>query len=167
LAVRAVPAAWCARPCAGHRAPGPSERRHRRYPVLPTTGGAPEPLPGPCATPSVARRVVPSHGSAQRERAAHDAEQELAYLAALQHDDEQPREPRRRGSGATFAYMTTKGQEVRAAIYVRASRDSREDRASVTRQLEACQALAESRGYTVAHTFEDNDISAASKGGRV
>lgn len=63
--------------------------------------------------------------------------------------------------------MEARGQEVRAAIYVRASRDSRDDQASVTRQLEACTALADARQFSVTHTFEDNDISAASKGGRV
>jgi len=50
----------------------------------------------------------------------------------------------------------------RAGIYVRISSDPQGLRAGVERQEADCRALAESRGWTVAEVFADNDISAYS-----
>ena len=50
----------------------------------------------------------------------------------------------------------------RAAIYCRISDDRRGDGAGVERQRADCYALAVAKGWTVEHTFTDNDISAYS-----
>ena len=50
---------------------------------------------------------------------------------------------------------------MRAAIYCRISLDQTGEALGVTRQLEDCRALVDGLGWTVAGTFEDNDISAA------
>ncbi|MFE4077973.1 recombinase family protein [Paenarthrobacter sp. YIM B13468] len=50
----------------------------------------------------------------------------------------------------------------RAAIYARISEDKTGAGLGVQRQLEDCQALAASQGWTVAKVFTDNDISAYS-----
>ena len=48
----------------------------------------------------------------------------------------------------------------RAAIYCRISEDTRGQGHGVARQQEDCTALADARGWVVAETFTDNDISA-------
>ncbi|NMM29695.1 MAG: recombinase family protein [Cellulomonas sp.] len=48
----------------------------------------------------------------------------------------------------------------RAAIYLRQSLDSKDDRLAISRQDKECQALCERRGWTVVSTFTDNDVSA-------
>jgi DNA invertase Pin-like site-specific DNA recombinase len=53
-------------------------------------------------------------------------------------------------------------QPKRAAIYTRISEDKTGEKAGVTRQLEDCEALAASLGWTVVAHFDDNDISAYS-----
>jgi len=55
---------------------------------------------------------------------------------------------------------TTTG--ARAALYLRISSDPSGQRAGVQRQADECAELIESRGWTVAATFEDNDRSAFS-----
>ncbi|OLT50839.1 serine recombinase [Gordonia sp. CNJ-863] len=50
----------------------------------------------------------------------------------------------------------------KAAIYVRISLDRTGERLGVERQLEDCRALAERLGWTVAATYDDNDLSAYS-----
>lgn len=50
----------------------------------------------------------------------------------------------------------------KAAIYVRISLDRSGERLGVERQLEDCRALAERLGWTVAATYDDNDLSAYS-----
>ncbi|MEU3571945.1 recombinase family protein [Kitasatospora sp. NPDC036755] len=52
---------------------------------------------------------------------------------------------------------------MRAAIYVRLSRDT-EESTSPERQRAACEALCEARGWTVATVEEDIDVSGFSKG---
>lgn len=49
-----------------------------------------------------------------------------------------------------------------AAIYARISADPNATALGVTRQVTDCQALADSRGWTVAETYVDNDVSATS-----
>ena len=49
-----------------------------------------------------------------------------------------------------------------AAIYARISSDPEGDRLGVTRQVEDCRAMAERRGWPVADTYVDDDISAYS-----
>lgn len=49
------------------------------------------------------------------------------------------------------------------AIYVRQSQDRTGEELGVTRQRQDALALAKLRGWRVAHTFTDNDISAAGK----
>jgi site-specific DNA recombinase len=49
-----------------------------------------------------------------------------------------------------------------AVIYVRQSLDRDGKGAAVERQLQACQELCASKGWTVSRVFEDNDISATS-----
>lgn len=51
---------------------------------------------------------------------------------------------------------------MRAAIYVRISKDTAQDGAGVRRQETECRALAERLGFTVTEVFSDNDISAYS-----
>jgi DNA invertase Pin-like site-specific DNA recombinase len=51
---------------------------------------------------------------------------------------------------------------VRAAIYVRISRDISGESLGVTRQLEDCREVAEKAGWAVAEVYVDNDISATS-----
>lgn len=53
--------------------------------------------------------------------------------------------------------------KVSAAIYVRISRDAREEGLGVARQRADCEALAARLGWNVAKVYEDNDVS-ASKG---
>ncbi len=48
------------------------------------------------------------------------------------------------------------------SIYVRQSQDKLGDALAVSRQLEACRDLCESRGWPVAEVFTDNDVSATS-----
>lgn len=50
----------------------------------------------------------------------------------------------------------------KAAIYVRISLDRSGERLGVERQLEDCRALAARLGWTVAATYDDNDLSAYS-----
>lgn len=52
---------------------------------------------------------------------------------------------------------------MRAAIYTRISQDQSGDRLGVTRQLEACMALADDLGWEVVGHFDDNDTSAFNK----
>ncbi|MBJ7401713.1 recombinase family protein [Mycolicibacterium sp.] len=52
---------------------------------------------------------------------------------------------------------------VQVAAYVRASVDREGTGLSVDRQLEDVQRLCDSRGWTIAATFSDNDVSATSK----
>lgn len=54
-------------------------------------------------------------------------------------------------------------EAVRAAIYARQSRDFSGQEHSVTRQREDCQELAARRGWHIAATLTDNDLSAAGK----
>jgi DNA invertase Pin-like site-specific DNA recombinase len=49
---------------------------------------------------------------------------------------------------------------MRAALYLRQSKDSAGDRLGVTRQEEDCRELAERRGWEVVEVFTDNDVSA-------
>src|SRR3990170_7520003 len=49
-----------------------------------------------------------------------------------------------------------------AAIYARISSDPEGDRLGVTRQVEDCRAMAERRGWPVADTYVDDDVSAYS-----
>lgn len=49
---------------------------------------------------------------------------------------------------------------VRAAMYLRISRDATGERQGVTRQRQDCQKLADLRGWTVTHVVEENDTSA-------
>lgn len=49
-----------------------------------------------------------------------------------------------------------------AAIYARISSDPEGDRLGVTRQIEDCRAMAERRGWPIADTYVDDDISAYS-----
>lgn len=49
-----------------------------------------------------------------------------------------------------------------AAVYVRISRDREGAGLGVERQEQDCRALAERLGWTVAHVYEDNDLSAYS-----
>ncbi len=49
---------------------------------------------------------------------------------------------------------------MRAAVYTRISQDATGRRASVTRQLEDCEALADRLGWEVTHRYGDNDLSA-------
>ena len=51
---------------------------------------------------------------------------------------------------------------VRAAIYVRISKDRAGAGLGVARQEEDCRALCERRGWQVARVFVDNDVSAYS-----
>jgi Resolvase, N terminal domain len=51
---------------------------------------------------------------------------------------------------------------MRAAVYTRISQDATGQRASVTRQLEDCEALADRLGWEVTHRYGDNDLSAYS-----
>lgn len=51
---------------------------------------------------------------------------------------------------------------LRAALYARQSLDRLGEGAAVTRQLDACRALADARGWEVVHTETDNDVSASS-----
>jgi site-specific DNA recombinase len=48
----------------------------------------------------------------------------------------------------------------RAAIYARLSRDPEGDKAAIARQVRDCRAYAQARGWTIAETFEDRDVSA-------
>jgi len=57
------------------------------------------------------------------------------------------------------------GDNARAAIYTRISKDLALEGLGVARQLKDCRALAEKYGWTVVEEFEDNDISAS--GGEV
>ena len=50
---------------------------------------------------------------------------------------------------------------LKAAIYVRQSQDRANDGEAITRQLEACRYLAESKGWDVVATYCDNDTSAS------
>lgn len=50
----------------------------------------------------------------------------------------------------------------KAAIYVRISLDRSGERLGVERQLADCRALAQRLGWTVAHEYDDNDLSAYS-----
>lgn len=47
-----------------------------------------------------------------------------------------------------------------ATIYLRQSQDKAGERAAVSRQLAACRELCTEKGWPVANTFSDNDISA-------
>jgi DNA invertase Pin-like site-specific DNA recombinase len=49
-----------------------------------------------------------------------------------------------------------------AAIYARISSDPEGDRLGVTRQVEDCRAMAERRGWPIADTYIDDDVSAYS-----
>jgi DNA invertase Pin-like site-specific DNA recombinase len=49
-----------------------------------------------------------------------------------------------------------------AAIYARISSDPEGDRLGVTRQVEDCRAMAERRGWPIAETYVDDDVSAYS-----
>lgn len=51
--------------------------------------------------------------------------------------------------------------DVRAAIYVRISRDLHGEGAGVERQLNECQALAQRHGWCHFDVFQDNDVSAS------
>lgn len=51
---------------------------------------------------------------------------------------------------------------MKAAIYLRISRDISGENLGVTRQLEDCKALAKSLDWTVAEVYTDNDVSASS-----
>lgn len=51
----------------------------------------------------------------------------------------------------------------RAAIYTRISRDIEGSGLGVERQREDCEKFAEAKGYTVAGTYSDNDISASGR----
>ncbi|WP_285248845.1 recombinase family protein [Pseudarthrobacter sp. efr-133-R2A-89] len=53
------------------------------------------------------------------------------------------------------------GENARAAIYTRISKDLALEGLGVARQLKDCRALAEKAGWTVVGEFEDNDISAS------
>jgi site-specific DNA recombinase len=57
--------------------------------------------------------------------------------------------------------MTTTKTTVQAAIYCRISKDDKDDHAGVDRQLADCQELAERKGWQIARTYTDNDISAS------
>lgn len=50
----------------------------------------------------------------------------------------------------------------RAGIYARISKDRQGTRLGVDRQIEDCEQLAATRGWTVAQTYVDNDVSATS-----
>lgn len=50
---------------------------------------------------------------------------------------------------------------LRAAIYCRLSQDRSGEQLGVTRQLEDCEQLVSSMGWTVAEVFTDNDVSAS------
>ena len=52
---------------------------------------------------------------------------------------------------------------VRAAVYVRISRDTEGESLGVQRQEEDCRALAQRMGYDVLQVYADNDVSASSK----
>lgn len=56
----------------------------------------------------------------------------------------------------TFSVMT------QAAVYARISSDPKDTALGVKRQLKDCLALAERKGWPVAETFIDNDVSATS-----
>lgn len=51
---------------------------------------------------------------------------------------------------------------MRAAIYLRQSRDPSQTGLAVTRQRKDCAKLAADRGWTIEHTLTDNDVSASS-----
>ncbi len=51
---------------------------------------------------------------------------------------------------------------MKTAVYTRISFDRKNTGAGVDRQLEGCELLAKDLGWTVVHTFSDNDISAYS-----
>src|SRR5690349_11257573 len=53
------------------------------------------------------------------------------------------------------------GENARAAIYTRISKDMALEGLGVARQLKDCRALAEKYGWTVVEEFEDNDVSAS------
>ncbi|WP_324642429.1 recombinase family protein [Pseudarthrobacter sp. LT1] len=53
------------------------------------------------------------------------------------------------------------GENARAAIYTRISKDLTLEGLGVARQLKDCRALAEKHGWEVVEEFEDNDISAS------
>jgi site-specific DNA recombinase len=50
---------------------------------------------------------------------------------------------------------------VRAAVYLRQSKDTTGERVGVDRQARQCHKLAEARGWQVVATYEDNDTSAS------
>ena len=52
---------------------------------------------------------------------------------------------------------------IRAAVYVRISRDSAGEGLGVKRQRADCDALARKLGWTIAEVFEDNDVSASTR----
>lgn len=53
------------------------------------------------------------------------------------------------------------GENARAAIYARISKDLALEGLGVARQLKDCRALAEKFGWTVVEEFSDNDVSAS------
>lgn len=57
--------------------------------------------------------------------------------------------------------MTTYESTVRAALYLRISRDSEDLGLGVARQRRDCEALAKAKGWHVVDVYEDNDISAS------
>ena len=58
--------------------------------------------------------------------------------------------------------MTTTQASIRAAVYLRISKDKTGQRAGIDRQRADCLALAERLGWTVSRIYVDNDISAYS-----
>lgn len=57
--------------------------------------------------------------------------------------------------------LPSKAATVRAAIYVRISRDSEGDGLGVKRQRADCEKLAATLGWVVVDVYEDNDVSAS------
>ena len=55
---------------------------------------------------------------------------------------------------------TPNGVPTAAAIYTRISKDRTGEELGVTRQEQDCRDLAETKGWTIASTYSDNDISA-------
>lgn len=58
--------------------------------------------------------------------------------------------------------MTTPKRNIRAALYLRISKDTEDTGLGVARQRADCEALAKAKGWRVVEVFEDNDVSATS-----
>ncbi|MBW6439014.1 recombinase family protein [Actinoplanes hulinensis] len=54
------------------------------------------------------------------------------------------------------------GKPLRVAIYARLSQAA-EESVSIARQIEACEAIAKARGWTVVQTEAEEDVSGSKK----